>query len=91
MKVQSRMRRSVAAAALALGLSVAAPAWASHQSRAVGSIDAEASRDIEEIVREYILNHPQVIVESIQRLRAQQQRAQEQTRREAAGRAASGS
>ncbi len=85
MAAQSRIRRSVAAAALALGLSVTAPALANHQSRAVGSIDAEASRDIEEIVREYILNHPEVIVEAIQRLRAQQKQAQEQTRREAAG------
>ncbi len=85
MKVQSRVRRSVAAAALALGLSVAAPASASHQSRAVGEFDVDESRDIEEIVRDYILNHPEVIVEAIQRLRAQQKQAQEQKRREAAG------
>ena len=85
MELQSRVRRSVAAAALTLGLSVAAPAWASHQSRAVGDFDTDESRDIEEIVREYILNHPEVIVEAIQRLRAQQKQAQEQTRREAAG------
>ncbi len=85
MEAQSRMRGSVAVAALALGLSVAAPASASHQSRAVGSIDAEESRDIEEIVREYILNHPEVIVEAVQRLRVQQQQAEEQRRRAAAG------
>ncbi len=79
------MRRSVAVAALALGLSVAAPASATHQSRAVGDFDAEASRDIEEIVREYILNHPEVIVETVQRLRVEQRQAQEQRRRAAAG------
>ncbi len=85
MERQSRVRRSVAAAALTLGLTVTAPAWASHQSRAVGGFDADESRDIEEIVRDYILNHPEGIVEAIQRLRAQQQQAEEQRRREAAG------
>lgn len=85
MESRSRMRGSFAVAALALGLSFAAPASANHQSRAVGSIGAEESRDIEEIVREYILNHPEVIVESMQRLRAREQQAQEQRRRDAAG------
>ena len=79
------MRRSVAALALALGLTATAPAWATHQSRAVGSIDADESRNIEEIVREYILDHPEVIVEALQSLRVQQQQAEEQRRREAAG------
>ncbi len=85
MEAQSRVRRSVAAAALTLGLTVTAPVWASHQSRAVGEFDVDESRDIEEIVRDYILNHPEVIVEAFQRLRAQQQQAEEQRRREAAG------
>jgi protein-disulfide isomerase len=84
MEAQSRVRRSVAAAALTLGLTVTAPAWASHQSRAVGEFDVDESRDIEEIVRDYILNHPEVIVEAFQRLRAQQQQAEEQRRRGAA-------
>lgn len=79
------MRRFVAVAALTLGLTVAAPAWATHQSRAVGGLDAEESRDIEEIVREYILNHPEVIFEAVQRLRVRQEQAEEQMRREAAG------
>ena len=79
------LRGSFAVAALVLGLSVAAPASASHQSRAVGSIGADESRDIEEIVRDYILNHPEVIVEAFQRLRAQQQQAEEQRRRKAVG------
>ncbi len=85
MEAQSRVRRSVAAAALALGLSVAAPASASHQSRAVGEFDVDESRAIEEIVRDYILSHPEVIVEAIQRLRVQQRQAEEQRRRQAAG------
>ena len=85
MEAQNRMRRSVAVAALVLGLTVTAPASATHQSRAVGDFDAEASRVIEEIVRDYILNHPEVIVEAAQTLRARRQRADEQRRREAAG------
>ncbi len=85
MEASSRIRRSVAVAALALALSIAAPAWASHQSRAVGDFDTDESRDIEEIVREYILNHPEVIVDAIQRMRVKQQQAEEQRRREVAG------
>ncbi len=85
MEAQSRMRRSVAVAALALGLTVSAPALATHQSRAVGDFDAENIRDIEEIVRDYILNHPEVILEAVQKLRVQRQQAEEQSRREAAG------
>ena len=85
MESWSHLRGSFAVAALVLGLSVAAPASASHQSRAVGSIGAEESRYIEEIVREYILNHPEVLTEAVQMLRARRQRADEQRRREAAG------
>ncbi len=85
MEPRSQMRISVAVAALALGLTVTAPASATHQSRAVGNFDAEDARNIEEIVRNYILNHPELIIEAAQRLRAQQQRADEQRRREAAG------
>src|SRR3546814_15259021 len=36
-------------------------------------------------VREYLLNHPEVILESVQRLQAQQQQAEEERRRAAAG------
>jgi len=79
------MRGLVAGAVLALGLTLAAPASATHQSRAVGGFDAEASRNIEEIVREYILNHPEVMVEAAQKLRARQRQADAQRRREAAG------
>jgi protein-disulfide isomerase len=75
----------VAIMTLALSLIPGPPAMATHQSRAVGNFDAEDSRNIEEIVREYILDHPEVIAEAIQKLRAQQQQVAEQKRREAAG------
>ena len=79
------MRKSVAVAALTLSLTVTAPTWATHESRAVGSFDTEQSREIEEIVRDYILNHPDVILEAVERLRLQQEQAEEQKRREVAG------
>ncbi len=79
------MRRTVAIAALILGLTVTAPVSATHRSEAVGGFDSGASRDIEEIVREYILNHPEIILESLQQLRAEQQQAKEQKRLDAAG------
>lgn len=85
MEASRLVQRMAAVATLTLGLAVTAPAWATDQSRAVGGFDAEQSRNIEEIVREYILNHPEVIIESVQRLRIQQQQAEERKRREAAG------
>ena len=62
----------------ALMLAAAAPAWAA------GSFSAEQSRDIEAIVREYLLNHPEVIVESMERLQAREQQAEEQRLKDAA-------
>lgn len=85
MEARSRMRRSLVVVMLGLGLTVATLAAANHQSRPVGRFDAEASRDIEEIVHDYILNHPEVILEAVQRLQIQQQQAEEQKRLEAAG------
>jgi len=70
---------------LALVVGAAVPAWAAHESRAIGGFDAGQSRDIEQIVREYLRSHPEVIAEAIERLRAQQQAADELRRREAAG------
>ncbi len=45
---------------------VTAPAAATHQSRAVGDFDAEESRIIEDMVRDYILNHPEVILKAVE-------------------------
>jgi protein-disulfide isomerase len=85
MDAQSRLRKSAAVVVLALGLTVSATASAKHQSQAIGNFDVEDRQDIEEIVREYILNHPEVLLESVQRLQAQERLAQEQQRRESAG------
>src|SRR3546814_15004879 len=79
------IRRMIGGTVLVLGIAAAVPAWATHESRPVGNFDADESKDIEEIVREYLLNHPEVILESVQRLQAQQQQAEEERRRAAAG------
>ncbi len=64
MRSSSQVHKSIGAAALALGLTVSASAMATHQSRAVGDFNAKDSRAIEEMVRDYILNHPEVIIEA---------------------------
>ena len=84
MRPSSQLHKSIGVAALALGLMMSAPAGATHQSRAVGDFDAEDSRVIEEMVRDYILNHPEVILEAVQKLRIQQDKATEQRGREVA-------
>ncbi len=85
MRAQRKLCRSVVVAALAFGLAFATPASATHQSTAVGSFDAGQTNDIEKIVRDYLLSHPEVIVEAVDQLRAQQQEVAQQRRREAAG------
>src|SRR3546814_3365566 len=57
------IRRMIGGTVLVLGIAAAVPAWATHESRPVGNFDADESKDIEEIVREYLLNHPEVILE----------------------------
>ncbi len=69
MRSSSQFHKSIGVAALALGLTVSASAMATHQSRAVGDFDAEDNRAIEEMVRDYILNHPEVIIEAAEILR----------------------
>lgn len=84
MQMNRHKSNVVAIMTLALGLILGPPAMAAHQSRAVGNFDAEDSRNIEEIVRDYIRNHPEIIAEAIQELQAKQQQAAEERRREAA-------
>jgi len=85
MKDCIRVRQAIGISALAIGLTIASSAWATHKSEAVGDFDEDQSQDIEEIVHDYILNHPEVILESIQRMKAEQQLVEEQKRQEAAG------
>ena len=69
---------------LIVGFAVYSPAGATEQGPAVGKFDAEATQNIEQIVHDYILKHPEVILESMKRLQQQQQEAEEQKLRDAA-------
>jgi len=83
-KMNGRLKATLAGVLLALGVGMTASVWATHESRAIGRFDAEASRAIEEIIRDYLVNHPEVILEAVERLRLQRQQAEEQARHEAA-------
>src|SRR5436190_16003512 len=78
------VKLTVVTAALILMVGAVAPGWSTEQSHAAGKFSAEQSRDVEEIVRNYILNHPEVILEAMEKLQAKEQQAQEQKSREAA-------
>jgi protein-disulfide isomerase len=72
-----------AAAALALALGLAAAPQAGSAQDAQPPFDATQSEAIEALVRQYILEHPEVVVEALQRYE-QQQRAAEAERQAAA-------
>ena len=80
------MSRVAIGLALTFGLTLATPLWAADQSQPSAGFDAKQSQEIEEMIRQYILSHPELIVESVQKLQAQQQQAEEQKLREMAGR-----
>ena len=82
MKAKSLIKRLIATFALALVL--IAPAWADDQSKATAQFSAEQNQEIEGIIRNYLLNHPEVITESMQRLQDQQKQAEDQRLSEAA-------
>lgn len=63
--------------AIALTIALATPAWANDQNRPAGGFNAEQTRDIEQIVRDNLLSHPEIIVEAIQRLQGRGQQAEE--------------
>lgn len=73
------------AIALAFGVAIVPPALATDEPHAIGSFDEGQTRDVEEIVRGYLLEHPEVIIEAIDKLQQEQQLAEEQRLREAAG------
>jgi protein-disulfide isomerase len=83
-KVEAKgmMKRLIVTGAIIV--SVSALAWATDQSHPTSGFDAQQRREIESIIRQYILDHPEVIGEAIQKLQAQEQQAEEQRSREAA-------
>ncbi len=67
-----------------LALALVQPTLAEHQTQSTKSFDKQQSHDIEEIVRNYILSHPEVIADAINKLNEQQQQAEELASQEAA-------
>ncbi len=61
MQARKQFHFVAGALALVLGVILSLPAMATHQSRTVGNFSAEDAQTIEQIVRDYILNHPEII------------------------------
>ena len=84
MQTYKHIRHLIGVAALALGLTLSLSAMAAaQQSRTVGKFDGADIEAIENIVRDYMINHPEIIAEALQKLQAQQQQAQEHKQHEA--------
>ena len=80
-----RANKFIGAIILAIGLAIAAPAIAQESSQQSGTITPADRKAIEEIVREYILNNPEIIFEAADKMRAKEAAAEEAKLREAAG------
>ena len=83
MQTDKRVRKIVPAAFFILAMIINHSTYANHQSRAVGNFSVEDSQTIEGIVRDYILDHPEIIEKGIQKLQTRQKEAEDQKRREA--------
>lgn len=74
--------RALPAAFLALVLSVVSLGGAQAQGQAA-AIDAAQRAGIEKVVREYLMSHPEIVVEAIQTYREREQKAQEERTKQA--------
>lgn len=74
------MRIPALAAAFALALAVAAPAWSQGDKP---PLTPDQEKRVQELVKEYILAHPEIILEAVQKLRKQQEEAQKKAAEEA--------
>ena len=62
----------------ALALTLATSARAEDQSKSSGNFNAEQTGEIEKVIHDYLLAHPEVLSEMSQKLQLQQQQAEEQ-------------
>lgn len=81
MKAKNFVKRLIATFVLALAFALAVPA---DQGKAAGQFSPEQSHEIERIIRDYLLNHPEVITEALQKLQDQEKQAEDQRLGEAA-------
>ena len=82
MTAKNFLKRIVATFALVTVLM--APARADDQTPATGQFSAEQNTEIEGIIRNYLLAHPEVITEAMQKLQDQEKQAEDQRLSEAA-------
>ena len=87
--MQSRVKLQIVAgaAALFMGLISSLPVMATHQSRKAGNFSAEDTQTIEQIVRDYILNHPEIITKILPKGRVTAQQPVTEPSRSAASKA----
>ena len=82
MKANNLIKQLIAT--LALVLLFIAPALANDQSKANTQFSVEQVQEIEGIIHSYLLNHPEVITEAMQKLQDQERQAEDQRLNEAA-------
>jgi protein-disulfide isomerase len=68
----------------ALSWAFTAPVWADDQSKVTAPFTADQTREIEEIIHTYLLDHPEVITEAMQKLQEQEKQVEDQRLSEAA-------
>ena len=81
MQTRNLLKRLIATFALTLAL--IAPSWADDQSKATSQFSAEQAQEIEGIIHTYLLAHPEVITEEMQKLQDQEKQAEDQRLSEA--------
>ena len=79
-----RVRQPIGALAVILSLSLVAPTNASDQSQLFKNLSPEDRAAIEQIVHDYILEHPDIVMEAAEKVRAREQRAEEEKMQAAA-------
>ena len=82
MATQNLIKQLIATAAVLIAL--IAPAWADDQTKASAPFNAEQTQDIEQIIHSYLVNHPEVITEAMQKLQDQEKQAEDQRLSQAA-------
>ena len=86
MQAFKNMRYLIGIAAFLLSLMLSLPGVAAEQSTGTGKFDPDQVSTIEKIARDYLLSHPEIMVEALQKLQAHEHEAAENKLREAAGR-----
>lgn len=82
MKIKNLLKQLIVAFALSLALVI--PAWAADQSKATTQFTAEQTQAVEGIIHAYLLAHPEVITEAMEKLQGQEKQAEDQRLSEAA-------